>query len=345
MTTKQIVLRELRKGGVVSGEALAANAHVSRAAVWKAVSSLRRDGYAIDASTKTGYFLSIEKSIVNKSSIEDYLLRYYPDSHISVLVYNSIDSTNNELKRLSASNADLHKTAAIALEQTAGRGRLGRSFFSSSQTGVFMSLLYSPKAGVTDPAKMTANAAIAVCRAILRLYGVEAQIKWVNDVFLGEKKLCGILTEGVSNLETGRIDSAIVGIGINIACPASSDGVPAEVKQIASFLQDYTDSKTVDRNLVIATVLGELVSIYDKIESGDEAEAQKCLAEYRSRSLLTGKRIRVYPVIAEEESSYFAKVVGVSDDLSLIVESDDGKRLELKSGEVTLKSTSIATGA
>ena len=339
MTTKQIVLNALKSGEVVSGEFLADTAHVSRAAVWKAVNSLRRDGYTINASTKKGYFLNTEKPPVTQKAIEDYLSRLYPESKVKTIFFSSIDSTNNELKRLAVSSSSLHKTAVIALEQTAGRGRWGRSFFSSAKTGVFMSLLYSPKCGVTDPARMTANAAVAVSRAIFRLYGVEAQIKWVNDVFLGGKKVCGILTEGVSNLETGMIDSAIVGIGINIAAGVA---IPDEVREVAGFIEDYTDGKECDKNLVIASVLGELVKIYDNIEDGNKDEEQKCLEEYRNRSLLTGLTVKVSPVIAEEKTSYNARVVGISDELALIVETDSGEKRYLKSGEVTLKSANIA---
>jgi BirA family biotin operon repressor/biotin-[acetyl-CoA-carboxylase] ligase len=161
----------------------------------------------------------------------------------------------------------------------------------------------------------------------------------VNDVFLGGKKVCGILTEGVSNLETGMIDSAIVGIGINIAAGVA---IPDEVREVAGFIEDYTDGKECDKNLVIASVLGELVKIYDNIEDGNKDEEQKCPEEYRNRSLLTGLTVKVSPVIAEEKTSYNARVVGISDELALIVETDSGEKRYLKSGEVTLKSANIA---
>ena len=338
-STKQIVLRELKRGGIASGEDLAAMAGVSRAAIWKAVNRLRREGYAIDASTKKGYILHSEKNAVQRVAIDEYLHFLLPDENIDLHFFESVDSTNNVLKRLAASGGKVHKTAAVALEQTAGRGRLGRSFFSSAQTGVFLSLLFAPKAGVSDPAQLTANAAVAVCRVFSRLYRVEAQIKWVNDIFVGGKKVCGILTEGVSNLETGKIDAAIVGIGINIS---AGEDLPEEVAAVAGFLQDAVSSAIVDKNLVIASVLAELVKIYEKIEGGDEGEREKCLEEYRARSLLAGMTVEVSPVIADEEKKYVARVIGIGDDLSLIVEKEGGERVALKSGEVSLKSAVVA---
>ena len=354
-STKQIVLEILKNGGFVSGEELAQKTKVSRTAIWKAVESLRKDGWAIEAVTNKGYLLSPEKSALSKQNLLEHLKEFSNGNDIQIDFFPSIDSTNNELKRLASSvpsirdskgnlteeGKKLHKRAIIASEQTAGRGRLGRSFFSANGAGIFMSLFYSPKAGVTDPARMTANAAVAVCRAISALFGLEAQIKWVNDIFLDGKKICGILAEGVSNLETGIIEGAVIGIGINICAP---DSLPAELRDIVGFLEDAAElkGKSADKNKLAVTVLSELVRIYDTDDDGNTAEKQKCLEEYRSRSILTGKTIQVTPVIGEERTTFQAKVMGIGDALSLIVEDNEGKRLSLKSGEVSLSSSKIA---
>lgn len=351
--TQEIVFEILKSGGFVSGASLAKKAGVSRSAVWKAVCSLRKAGWAIEAVTNRGYRLAEEKSSLNAEILRNRLAEIAKDSGITVEFFDSIDSTNNELKRQAASVAAirdahgnltdagrrLHKKAAVSAEQTAGRGRLGRSFFSGRENGVFMSLLFSPKNGVSDPAKMTANAAVAVCRALSALYGIEAQIKWVNDVFLNGKKICGILTEGVLNLETGLIDAAIVGIGINIRAP---EKIPDDIRAVAGFLEDSLDGRTVDKNRLVAAVLSELAALYDAEDADDAAEAQKCLAEYRARSLLTGVTVQVLPVIGDEKTAYTARVVGIADDLALVVESADGERRHLKCGEVSLSSVQIA---
>ena len=354
-STQQIVLEILRRSEYVSGEEIAETLKISRTAVWKAVSQLRKDGWAIDAANNRGYRLCAEKSAVSALGITENLERIAKSSGICVDFFPSIDSTNNELKRQAASASSirdaqgnlteagkrLHKRAVVAGEQTGGRGRLGRAFFSGRDNGVYMSLFYSPKSGVTDPARMTANAAVAVCRALSALFGVEAGIKWVNDVFLHGKKICGILAEGVSNLETGLIDGAVVGIGINISSPET---LSEEIRSVAGFLEDADEmkGKSADKNKLIDTVLCELASIYDAEEAGNSEEMQKALDEYRSRSILTAQSVLVTPVIGEERTAYQARVIGIEDDLSLLVEKSDGERLSLKSGEVSLHSSFLA---
>ena len=131
-----------------------------------------------------------------------------------------IDSTNSEAKRRFSGlepslYPSLHKTLLVAEEQSAGRGRLGRSFYSPSKTGVYFSLIFVDKA-ISAPSTITASAAVAVCRAIATVFSVSAQIKWVNDVLVDGKKVCGILTEGIVNPQSGKIEAAIIGIGIDI---------------------------------------------------------------------------------------------------------------------------------
>src|SRR5574344_1119714 len=219
MTTKESVLRELSAlppGKFVSGEDLASRCGISRQAVWKAVNALRSDGVRVDAVTNRGYRLEMAPEQLSAEAVNALI----PEQlGVHAFVYESIDSTNSEAKRRCAAAPDcraLNRTVIVAGAQTAGRGRLGRSFFSPAGTGVYLSIIYAPEAGISSPAVLMSSAAVGVCRALQSVYGVDAQIKWVNDVFLRGQKVCGILTEGVTDFETGRIDYAVVGIGINI---------------------------------------------------------------------------------------------------------------------------------
>lgn len=359
LSTKNIVLKELNKGEFVSGERLADIAGVSRTAIWKAVRSLRKEGYLIDAITNKGYCISKENDVMTLESLKEALSHYFDEDNIPpVWYFDSIDSTNNELKRMAAScgairNAagDLttegikyHKGTVIAASQTAGKGRLGRSFYSPDKSGVYMSLMYAPKGGIKEPALFTSNASIAVCRALSSLYGLDPKIKWVNDIFVNEKKVCGILTEGVANFESGIIEAAIVGIGINIS---NGKGFPEEIASVAgSLLGDasITESKRekVTRSELVACVIANLLAIYDAEEAGDKKVLEETLAEYRKRSILIGKTVKVIPVIGNDKSSYEATVLDIDAQAGLVVRLEDGSAKVLKSGEVSLKSANFS---
>jgi len=187
MAAKDKVLEILEKnrGSYVSGEILAGEAQVSRAAVWKAITALRGDGYDIQGVTNLGYALAEQTDRLTPAGIGACLPPSLRDQ-ISVVSFETIDSTNNEAKRrLLAGEQDGEKILLItADQQTAGRGRLGRSFYSPPSTGIYMSLIFTASASLADAVGITGAAAVAVVRAIRRLTGKEAKIKWVNDVFL-----------------------------------------------------------------------------------------------------------------------------------------------------------------
>lgn len=337
MKTRDAVFCELAEpctgDGFVSGEELAVRCGVSRQAVWKAVNVLRAHGAKIEAMTNRGYHLAGTGSMLSQESVAALVPAEFG---VHVKVYGTIDSTNTEAGRLCAETPDVRKlngTVIIAEQQTAGRGRLGRQFFSPPGSGLYLSIIYAPEEGIGSPAVLTASAAVAVCRALKCVYGADASIKWVNDVFLRGKKVCGILTEGVTNFETGRIDSAVVGIGINIL-PGS---FPPELADAAGAVFDDGNADT-KRSALAAGVITGVLGIYTSGEGGI-AEAME---EYRGRSLLTGMTITVSPVINQTEKNYTAVVQGVTDDAKLIVKTGDGRIRALESGEVTLHSGSFA---
>ena len=348
MATKDKVLEILKenlKNGseAVSGEQLAAVCNVSRAAVWKAVNSLRELGYNIQGTTNGGYVLSEGSDLFSTEIFTTEFNKSFPafaGNHIET--FKTIDSTNTYAKRLLSECGNLrgidgeltkagklyHNSIFVAEAQTAGRGRLGRTFYSPSKTGIYLSVIYAPKGGIVQPAKLTAFSAVAVCRAIKKLYGLSTDIKWINDIYYNGKKLSGILTEGISNFETGQIEAAIVGIGINIA--DNPEVFPPDVAQVAGSITGTGESKSfVSRCQLAAQVAGEVLAIF-------EQEPKSILEEYKKASFLIGQTVEIHPVIGDEKNVYKAKVVDIDDNAALVVELDDATKKALSSGEVSL---------
>ncbi|WP_407426676.1 biotin--[acetyl-CoA-carboxylase] ligase [Treponema sp.] len=357
MSTKDNVLSSLKsltEGEFLSGEELALSCSVSRAAIWKAIKSLQDEGYTIEAVTNRGYRIISSPDKLSEAGIADYLSKN-GISGVNIFTFEEIDSTNSEAKRRSATagafrdaegnltekSKSLHISLFASESQTGGKGRLGRTFISPKDTGVYFSLLYSPKKGVKNPSLYTAAAAVAVKRSVSKLYGEEAKIKWVNDIFLCGKKISGILVEGITNFETGIIDAAVVGIGINIR---KNHNLSGEITKIIGSIEESKSAKEeklpeVSKNELVAEVTKNLIQLYDSFENPENSAVKsEMINEYRASSMLTGQKVTVNPVAGSNFNSYSAKVKGISEEIKLLVEDDSGKIHELSSGEVSLHS-------
>jgi len=356
MTTKEKILNLLNEEEFVSGEEIASKCQISRAGIHKAITSLRNDGFVIEAVTNKGYKIESKPDSINEIEIQNELKSLFQQNNKSqseigkIFAYEEIDSTNTEAKRrcatvgafrdanfdLTEGGKTLHKALFVSGYQTQGRGRMGRVFVSPKNSGVYFSYIYSPKNGVTNPALLTAAAAVSVSKAISELYNLDAKIKWVNDIFLSDKngnfkKVCGILTEGIANFETGRIESAIVGIGINVRNGNFSE----EVSKIAGSIEDFTENFS-QRNKIVARVIFHLQDFYDKMES--QNSIKEMINEYKEKSMLIGKEVTVNPAAGLQGESYKATVIDISDSAELIVKTKDEKINNLHSGEVSLHS-------
>lgn len=323
MKVKQRVLQELegKKGEFVSGEQLAEQLGVSRAAVWKAIRALSSEGYALQAVSGRGYQLEESNDIVSREGMLPYLNEQW--RNLPILVYAQLDSTNREAKSLAAQGA-VHGTVVIAKTQTAGRGRLGRSFSSPIQGGLYMSVVLRPRLEAALATDVTTAAAVAVCRTVERVSEARPQIKWVNDVFLRNKKICGILTEAVTDVETGMIDSLIVGIGVNVSTP--EEDFPEEVRQVAGSV--FTPSEEpVSRNQIAAGILNELLSLCEGLGTHRHME------EYRKRCLTLGKKVS----FQKDGRTWMGTAEGIQDNGALEVCLDGGERIVLQSGEVSVR--------
>ena len=322
MTTKDKLLGlfEENKGIYFSGEEIARKLCVSRAAVWKAVKSLRDEGYVIDAITNKGYCLSTNTDILSPQGIQKYLKQEYKNMDINVI---PVIGSTNDLVREKANEGLEEGYVVISNEQTKGRGRYGRKFFSPSGTGLYMSILLRPKNySASEAVKVTMIAAVALCEAIEEVSDEKAEIKWVNDIFIKGKKVCGILTEASYGLENGVLDYAVVGVGINVYRPEG--GFPEEIKQTAGAIFDNTQDDL--KNHLSASFINSFMKYY--LLQNDEF-----VEEYRKRSFVVGKKVMV--IMGEDKRE--ALVKGVDDDCRLIVEYDDGKIEYLSYGEISIK--------
>ncbi len=308
---------EKQKGEFISGEELAERFGVSRNAISKAVKSLRHEGYDIEAATNKGYRLAPFSDILSAEGIQPHL----KISGLDITVVDTICSTNSELKKAALDGLP-EGSVLIAREQTGGRGRMGRSFFSPKGTGIYMSLLLRPTMLAKNALNLTTAAAVAVAKAIEAVCGGDVQIKWVNDIFVGGKKVCGILTEAAVNIETGGLQFAVVGIGLNAQEPEG--GFPKDIKEIAAALPNSKGFK----NRLTAEILNEFFKFYQNGKlQGDYYE------EYRNRLFILGKQVEVI----KGEHTKTARAADISPDFSLLVEYDNGEQEWLSSGEVRVK--------
>lgn len=336
MTVKDSVLEALQKNkdNYLSGEELSGKLGVSRAAVCKAVKVLRSEGYEIDAVTNRGYMMPSDDTAISEVAVRNAL----PASlrGMDLFVCDVLDSTNLEARRLvlgeSASSGGASvRTPAVVIcrQQTAGRGRLGRSFFSPRDDGLYLSVVIRPDFDISRSSLVTVAAAVATSEAIDEICGCSSQIKWVNDIYLKGKKVCGILTEATTDFETGQIDSLIIGIGIN----TSERSFPPELKDIAGSVSEEGLNGH-EKALLAASVIEKVVR-YTKDLTG-------FMVSYRSRSLVLGKSITVYTGTyrkdpTQELGGRPAFAVEIDDGGGLVVQYEDGSRETLTNGEVSIR--------
>lgn len=242
-----------------------------------------------------------------------------------IYIYDTIDSTNTKARQLALDGAP-DGTIVIACQQTGGRGRLGRNFFSPRE-GIYMSLIIKPTFDLSKSILITSAAAVAVTEAIETVCGVQAGIKWVNDVYVSGKKVCGILSEGLPNIETGRIDTVIIGIGLN----TSLKGFPQELLKTAGAIEgDYS------RSALAAAIAGRTVELASTVENREFIET------YKKKSLVLGKTITVYKGVyrsnpQQEISGRTARVIDIDENGGLVVLYSDGTGEALKSGEISVR--------
>ncbi len=244
--------------------------------------------------------------------------------NICAIYKDSTDSTNTDVKKLAEDGA-CEGTLVISEHQTAGRGRLGKTFFSPKGYGIYFSLLLKPQIAPKNAYLLTVAAAVAIRRAVFHIFNKETQIKWVNDIYFDGKKFCGILTESVIE-KNASLKYAVLGIGINIYPP--ENGYPEEFAHKTTNLKEFVGSFPDDfKNKLLAKFLEEFFSIYENLEK------KEYVKEYRNASCVTGKEIEI---LSGEHKGY-ATAIGIDDDANLVVKLKNDEIIRLGSGDISIK--------
>lgn len=326
MSTKSelLALLEKQRGNLVSGQELAQTLGLSRAAVGKAAAALRSQNIPVQAVPGGGYRLLPQSDVLTPETLRAYL----PNAATPLNVVEETDSTNILAKQWAIQGAP-HGSMVLANNQTKGKGRRGRSF-ASPPGGMYLSIVLRPGPAHANPVLVTAAAAVAACRAVQNLCGLQLQIKWVNDLFYGNKKCCGILCEAGTNMETGTMDYVVVGIGINHR--TKQQDFPPELQEIAASL--YPDGEAlVPRAQLAAGVHTQLMQLFDVLDE------KTFLPEYRQRSLVLGRDVTVLAT-----PPYTAKAIAIDDDAHLVVQLQNGGQTTLAAGEISVNLSNKTTG-
>lgn len=321
---KTTIVEMLKKAGenFISGESIAGELKISRTAVWKHIQTLRKNGYEILSSERRGYKLKDAPDILLPSEIQIGLdtqiigkeMHYQP----------SVDSTNQLAKKLAYHGA-ADGAIVVAEEQTGGKGRLDRNFYSPRGKGIWFSIILRPNFLPKDAPKFTLMAAVAVAETMTR-FNLKAEIKWPNDILHDGRKLVGILTEMTG--EIGRIDYLVIGVGIN--ANISRDEFPKELRDIASSLSEIKGGE-ISRVEFFRALLEEFDKLYREVNA---AGFDKIIERWRKYNVTLGKDIRV--ISASSDDSFTGKAIDLNHDGALVVETADGLRA-VYAGDVSIR--------
>lgn len=320
MKTKDKVLSALlnHREEELSGQTLADHLGVSRNAIWAAVKTLQKDGVPIRALANKGYRLPATYDPLQASYFKKTLAESAP-----LWVYPTVDSTNDQLKNLARAGA-VHGSAVLADHQSAGKGRLGRSFYSPALTGLYVSVLLKPDPSFQVGLNTTLKAAVLAARCLEKYGAPPIGVKWVNDLYTSRGKVAGILTEATINMENGMVDTVVVGVGINLLPPKG--GFPEDIASHAAALFTPDNYRPIKNPLA-----QDLVEAYRALLKEDQDHA--LLSEYRERSVVLGKEV----LATMGDRKIVGTVTAIRDDGALVLERADGQPENLMSAEISLR--------
>ncbi|WP_058486500.1 biotin--[acetyl-CoA-carboxylase] ligase [Defluviitalea phaphyphila] len=319
---KSKVLQILKEEeGYISGEEISRALGVSRTAVWKVISSLKKEGYVIESSTNKGYYLKETPDLLTKEEVSYNLKTKYLGKDI--YHYYQIDSTNKEAKKMAVNGAK-EGTIIISEEQTLGKGRLGRGWISPPRLGIWMSIILRPLVSPLDASKITILGGLSVCKAIEKVTGLDVKIKWPNDIVINKKKVCGILTEMSAEME--KIDYIILGIGVNV----NNENFPEDLKDKASSLK-IEGNKKYNRKEIVQEIIMQFEKYYEIFIR--DKNLNKFLEEYKDYCLTLNKDVK----INSNKESFVGKAIDISEEGELIVQKEDGEIITVFSGEVSVR--------
>jgi BirA family biotin operon repressor/biotin-[acetyl-CoA-carboxylase] ligase len=311
---------EREKGRLVAGGQLADALGVSRTAVWKAIRQLRGEGAEISSIPNKGYLLHETNDTLSLSAIGEGLTTAFIGRRMELLP--TVHSTNSYLKEADTDSLP-DGFAVIADGQTLGRGRRNRVFLSPKGGGVYLSVLLKPGELAEDISFLTIRAAVAVSRAIEKVCGIRADIKWVNDVYCRGKKICGILTEAVLSAELREVSAAIIGIGVN------TGAVPEELGGIATSIWQESNRRGL-RNRLAAEILNQLEAVYPG--SGSADSKRDIVSYYNDRLFIKGREVTV----TDRGAAFRATALGIDGSGALLVRDERGDERAVTTGEITI---------
>lgn len=293
----------------ISGEAIAKQLNISRTSVWKAIKSLESQGLVIESSKQNGYRL-LEGDLLIPEIIEKAL-------QIQVSYNEKSISTQKDAKENILTNP---KTPQLYLapKQEMAKGRMNRPFFTSENGGIYMSLHLKPNVHYSDLEPFTMMAASSITKAISRLTGIDTQIKWVNDIYLGQKKIAGIITEAITSVETGLITDVIIGIGLNFFIKDFPDNLNSKAGSL------FSVQPTVTRNQLII----EIWKLFTEIPVKDHIKV------YKDKSLVLNRQV----TFMENDTLISGKAIAITDEGHLVIRLESGQEKILRSGEISLSS-------
>ncbi|MFC6181138.1 biotin--[acetyl-CoA-carboxylase] ligase [Lactiplantibacillus daowaiensis] len=319
MSTQTAVLTLLMQAApdYCSGDQLAQQLAVSRTAIWKAIQGLQNEGYSIESRHGRGYCYVDNNQLSQPAIMQGITGPTTP----TVIVLDQVDSTNAYLKRLATKQPLTMPTVVVANTQTGGYGRFGRAFYSPSETGLYLSIGLPIMAGMPfDPGLLTTSTAVVVAKTLRDLFDVPVELKWVNDVLVNHHKAVGILSEATTDLESGRISTVIVGIGINLTTPANEFPNGLQTKAGA-----VTTQTTVTRNQVVSKLLSYFFAGYATYTTGD------FMADYRQLSMVIGQQVE----LKSGDQLIYGTVQDINAAGALVLALPDGTQQSYNSGEIT----------
>lgn len=307
--------------GYLSGQMLSEQLKVSRTAVWKAIQGLEADGFEIEAIRNKGYRLVGQADVLTKESCMSRLQTSWLGQQMQV--FDVIDSTNTRLKQQAEAGA-VHGTVMAADSQSAGRGRLGRSWVTPPGSALAFSVLVRPEISPAKASMLTLAAALAVSEAVDEMTGLQTKIKWPNDIVHAGKKICGILTEMSADMD--QVHYVVIGIGLNV----SVTEFPEEISATATSLKLETGAQLL-RSELLARILGHLEKRYEQFIADQGISGMR--AAYEERLANLQQRVKVL----DPAGSWEGTCLGIGEDGSLIVTGEDGSTQRVIAGEVSVR--------
>ncbi len=313
----QKVLKLLNKEQFLSGQKMADQLGVSRTAVWKSIQNLKKDGYKVESVTNKGYMLTRSSDQLNETLLSSMIAQ--SDLFTDIIYRESVDSTQKVAFQYISEKQQ--PFIVVSNEQTEGRGRFNREWLSPKSSGLYMSAVLKPDIDLNEIIKFNLFISLAIARAIEKSFDLQTGIKWPNDIYINDKKVCGFLTEVLS--ENNMIQTIICGIGINLY---ETEAVK-ELENATSIESELRKNDRIDIELFLNHLVKEIEHYYELFLSTPFSSIKN---DWVSKSIIFGRHMR----ISEMNRSFMGKPVDITDDGFLVVADESGEIYKIISADI-----------